>query len=207
MPSIALSNRKIPKDGLDFYPTPPWATRTLFEYGYKDIISKDDTIWEPACGHFHMSNIIKEYFTDVVTSDIMYGQDFLNDEHLVCKPDWIITNPPFNVGKDFALKSLETAKRGVAFLVRFSFLESIKRWEELYSIHKPAKVLIFTRRVGFLPSEVSRNTNSAVPYIWLVWDNKHKGPTEFDWIGHDRDKLEKFGDYPEDNMIFEDHLQ
>ena len=51
-----------------------------------------------------------------------------------------------------------------------------------------------------MPDEVVRNSNSAVPYIWLVWDNKHKGPTEFDWIGHNRDELEKFGDYPDDHL-------
>ena len=182
----------------------------------KDLVMTPEYLAKDIIEHFKPSGIILDpcrgqgaFYDNFNTEtkdwcELDEGKDFLTYNK---KVDWIITNPPFNVGKDFALKSLETAKRGVAFLVRFSFLESIKRWEELYSIHKPAKVLIFTRRVGFLPSEVSRNTNSAVPYIWLVWDNKHKGPTEFDWIGHDRDKLEKFGDYPEDNMIFEDHLQ
>jgi hypothetical protein len=42
-----------------------------------------------------------------------YGRasvDFLNDAPLV-RPDWIITNPPFNVAAEFTLHALTLARR------------------------------------------------------------------------------------------------
>jgi hypothetical protein len=59
----------------------------------------------------------------VVASDIFdygYGQapiDFLHDEPLA-RPEWIITNPPFNLACEFTLRVLDLASEGVAMLVR-----------------------------------------------------------------------------------------
>jgi hypothetical protein len=49
--SAVMADRREPADGLDYFPTPPWATRALFahvllEFGVVAIGSA----WEPACG-------------------------------------------------------------------------------------------------------------------------------------------------------------
>lgn len=189
--------RNVDKEGLDYYPTPPWATRALFELYLKDVVAKDDIVWEPACGNHFMSNVIKEYANNVLETDIVYGQNFLEDEPL--DSDWIITNPPFNIGLEFALKSIACANKGVAFLVRSAFLESYKRYDQLFSIHRPSKVIQFTERVGMVRDTVKRDISSAVSYSWIVWEKEHTGPTELMWTGKIRKQVERHGDYPEDN--------
>jgi hypothetical protein len=40
-----------------------------------------------------------------------------------CGIDWVITDPPFNLALDFALRGLELSREGVALLVRSVWLE------------------------------------------------------------------------------------
>jgi hypothetical protein len=110
---------------LDFFPTPPWATRALFRHvlpalGVEVIVGA----WEPACGEGHMAAVIAEFAgSSVIASDIFdYGYgvvpvDFLFDAPLA-QPDWIITNPPFSLACEFTLRALDLATEGVAMLVR-----------------------------------------------------------------------------------------
>ncbi len=55
--SAVMQQRAEPHDSLDFFPTPPWATRALMEHviipqlgllGRKEL--RGMTCWEPACG-------------------------------------------------------------------------------------------------------------------------------------------------------------
>jgi len=57
---------------LDFYPTPPECTIALMDFLKLDPI----TIWEQACGNYSMSNILKQYGHEVISTDIIYGDDF-----------------------------------------------------------------------------------------------------------------------------------
>jgi hypothetical protein len=110
---------------LDFFPTPPWATRALFRHvlpalGVEVIVGA----WEPACGEGHMAAVIAEFAgSSVIASDIFdYGYgvvpvDFLFDAPRA-RPGWIITNPPFSLACEFTLRALDLATEGVAMLVR-----------------------------------------------------------------------------------------
>src|SRR5690242_15669255 len=92
-----MAQRAEPNDSLDFFPTPPWATRALCEYLRAcDPLLSAKTCWEPACGEGHMARPLSEYFELVYSSDVHpYGfgaqRDFLfpGDDPLF---DWIITN-------------------------------------------------------------------------------------------------------------------
>ena len=188
--SNVFVTRSASLEGRDYYPTPPWATRALFEQGF----SPTGTIWEPANGGGHMSSTIAEYYDGPIeTSDIITGHDFLNDKPI--DSDWIITNPPFNLGVEFALRALDLANVGVAFFVRYSFLETAKRYNAIFKHNPPSKILQFSERVGFLPDRVSRKAPSAVVYVWIIWDKTHTGPTEFEWINNTKVQLEKDSDY------------
>ena len=51
-----MAQRSEPRDSLDDFPTPPWATRALCE---KLIGARHDlagmSVWEPACGQGYMA--------------------------------------------------------------------------------------------------------------------------------------------------------
>jgi hypothetical protein len=129
-----MAQRREPPDALDFFPTPPWATRALFRYVLPALgVEAVRQVWEPACGGGHMAAVISE-FSDVpvIATDIFdygYGTapvDFL--DHLASPftdcADWIVTNPPFKPADQFALRALDLANMGVALLLRTQWLET-----------------------------------------------------------------------------------
>ena len=176
----------------DFYPTPPWATRALFESGFK--LGKDETVWEPACGMGHMEDTIKEYHPpqNVVGTDLIHGQDFFKTN---IEADWLITNPPFDIINSFTLHALEKAKRGVAMFVRYPFLETQGRYNTIFSKYHPTSIYQFYQRVKLNRDHVSRSGPSAVVYVWVVWDKKHEGPCTFQYVTKTQAELEKESDY------------
>ncbi len=140
--SAVMAQRIEPVNSLDFFPTPPWATRALCEWLKTRCPINSQAVWDPACGDGAMVRPLKEYFSDVHRSDVHdYGigamvRDFLWPSSEQC--DWIITNPPFRLGCEFALTALERTRVGVAMLVRTAFLESVGRYKTLFSKHPPA---------------------------------------------------------------------
>ena len=139
---------------------------------------------------------LAEYFRLVHASDVHdYGcgyevQDFLWPSNQ--SADWIIVNPPFRLGCDFALTALDRAKVGVAMLVRTAFLESIGRYERLFSHHRP-EVLQFTERVPMFKGRLDPKGSTATAYCWLVWASPRPGGMH--WIPPCRKALERPGDY------------
>lgn len=175
-------NRLEPTDGLDFFPTPPWATRALIEHVFDHMGRRGhcgwQVCWEPACGEGHMAEPLGEYFREVVASDVKdygYGDhvvDFLQCEQLARKydADWIITNPPFgkNTNK-FILKAVELAGTGVAMLVRLQCLETVDRYEQIFSKTPPTKIAFFAERVPMHKGRWEPEGDTMTAYIWLVW--------------------------------------
>jgi hypothetical protein len=92
-----MAQRHEPPAALDYFPTPPWATRALFRHVLPAIcVEEIGSAWEPACGEGHMAAVIEEFTQNpVIASDIFnYGYglaplDFLNDEP-ASGVDWII---------------------------------------------------------------------------------------------------------------------
>lgn len=175
-------NRVEPSDSLDFFPTPPWATRALIEHVFDHLGRRGhcgwQVCWEPACGEGHMAEPLKEYFREVVASDIKdygYGDhtvDFLSCEQLARKydADWIITNPPFGKNTNrFILKALELAGTGVAMLVRLQCLETVDRYEQIFSKTPPTKIAFFAERVPMHKGRWEPEGDTMTAYIWLVW--------------------------------------
>src|SRR5262249_15486403 len=70
-----MASRKEPKDSLDPFWTPPWATRALVERVLPVLgIAPSDlagmSAWEHACGEGHMAEPLAEYFGRVIASDV-----------------------------------------------------------------------------------------------------------------------------------------
>jgi hypothetical protein len=200
--TAVMQRRTEPHDSLDFFPTPPWATRALCEHVLADCELNVRECWEPACGEGHMARPLKEYFHTVRASDIFdygYGiqEDFLfGNMHEAT--EWVITNPPFRLADQFARQALELSACGVALLVRSAFLEGKNRFENLFSVTPPSIIAQFVERLPMVKGRVDEDASSATAYSWLVWlkrDTKRPRPTEFVWIPPCRKRLERQGDY------------
>ena len=133
---LSFVNRSADKEGLDFYPTPPWATRALFESGFE--LNRNEIVWEPSMGLGHMVRTIGEYHpankiigTDINEAVCNPPVDFLSADNTY-NADWIITNPPFNIINDYVLHALEITNRGVGMFVRYPFLETTKRYNSIF---------------------------------------------------------------------------
>ena len=200
--TAVMASRIEAADSLDFFPTPPWATRALLEWLAAKGLYSRGTAWEPACGEGDMAKPLAEYFSRVIASDVHdYGfgaaRDFLwpgHDEPV----DWVITNPPFRLAAEFIARAHEVATGGIAMLVRTAFLEGGERYETLFSKTPPSEILQFAERVPMFRGRLDERGSTATAYCWLVWRYlKRPAPsTEFHWLAPCRARLTRPGDYP-----------
>ncbi len=173
-----MGSRAEPDDSLDYFPTPPWATRALFERVLPHLgVRRVPSAWEPACGEGHIAEVLREYVDIVHASDIFdygYGEvrDFLAygmaDAPLV---DWIITNPPFgNHALAFVEHALKLAGDGVAMFFRSQWaVEGIERYERLFRDRPPTLCAFFVERVPLAKGRWDPDGATATAYCWLVW--------------------------------------
>lgn len=181
----AVAARRIEAaDSLDLFPTPPWATRALVRHVMPvlGVRLAGKRIWEPACGLGHMSEVLKESLAHVDATDVYdhgalhfdgvhdFASDALPSDILsrYCRPNWVITNPPFNQAEKFLENAANVASEGVAFLVRTQFLESISRYE-LFGRFCPSLVAIFSERVPMVKGVWDPKASTATSYCWIVW--------------------------------------
>lgn len=201
-----MGSRIEPDDSLDYFPTPPWATRALMQYALPQLgVRTITSAHEPACGEGHIAEVLAEYADVVIATDIHdygYGQifDFLADDlpaGLVA--DWIVTNPPFkDKTEPFVRRAIERASVGVAMFVRMQWLETKGRYERIFSKTPPTMIAFFAERVPLCKGEWKPEGDTATAYIWLIWIKGKKPQAPF-WIPPGcRDELEK----PDDTTRF-----
>jgi hypothetical protein len=187
--TAVMAQRREPPDALDYFPTPPWATRALFRHVLpaRDI-DAIGSAWEPACGEGHMAAMITEFAGGpVIASDIFqygYGtapHDFLHDDPLT-KPDWVITNPPFSIACEFTLRALDLAAEGVAMLVRTQWIEGVGRYERLFRDRPPAVYAPFVERVPMVKGRWDPDASTATSYAWFVWHKRTAAAPRIFWI-------------------------
>ena len=206
-----MARRHEPPDSLDYFPTPPWATRALCVCLEAHFNLSEQSCWEPACGRGHMVRPLREYFSLVHSSDV-YAYDTPDQDTLrdflfyrwddlpgdLQQVDWIITNPPFRLGEQFALHALEMSHVGVALLVRTQFLETIGRYQKLFDKHEPTHILQFTERVPMVKGRLDPDISTATAYCWVIWVKEWmvagRG-CRFQWIRPVRTELTMPGDY------------
>lgn len=196
-----MAQRSEAPDSLDDFPTPPWATRALLEHvvSEKSGVARLDCL-EPACGVGHMAKVLHEYFASVRSSDVAaygYGEvrDFLEFPFEAKSTDWVITNPPFKLAEEFVQRGLQVAREGVAILARTVFIESVGRYENLFSKTPPTKFAQFTERVPMVKGRLDKRASTATGYGWLVWEHRASYHSQLVWIPPCRKNLERPGDY------------
>lgn len=183
-----MQRRHEPPDSLDYFPTPPWATRALCEHVLWPSWIDGRSAWEPACGEGHMSEVLREYFLRVRASDVFsYGTghtaDFLDVGQPEVEADWIITNPPFKAAAEFALRGLDVARVGVALLVRSAWLEGSARYNTIFRPSPPTIIAQFSERVPMTKGRWDPEASTATAYCWVVWLKTAVWPgARFEWI-------------------------
>ncbi len=102
-------------------------------------------------------------------------------------PDWIVTNPPFNVALAFFETALRIARVGVAFFVRSSWLSGRERYAKIYRDHPPTFVVHFAERVALIEGVWDPEASSATDYVWLVWAAACRRSADLAAAGHGED--------------------
>lgn len=212
--SAVMAQRSEPRDSLDYFPTPPWATRALVEHvligpGWRRRQIAESVVWEPACGEDHMVRPLSEYFREVIGTDVHdYGHEAVHDFLMPYLPrivearpgpHFIITNPPFRLAQQFIERACEVAEQGVAMLVRSSFMEGVERYREIFSKRPPLVIAPFVERVPMHKGRLDPKGSTATSYAWFVWPGqlpmrKDSAPRVI-WIPPCRKALERPGDY------------
>jgi len=176
-----LANRSaMDRSKTEFYPTPHEVTLALLKYLE---ISKNSTIWEPACGEGHMAEVMRDMGYKVVASDWYdhgYGQtdiNFIGSDLRQC--DWIITNPPFRASVDFINQCIKHGKP-FALLLKSQYWHSKNR-NEIFNRFKPKLVLPLTWRPDFLFG--AKSGSPTMECIWTVWGTSPAKRTEYQPIG------------------------
>ena len=195
-----MSQRGDPLDSPDDFPTPPWATRALLKHTLADYRLDTMSCLEPACGVGHMSRVLEESFGSVESSDAYYyghGQirDYLSHPFPAKSVDWVITNPPFRLAEEFIQRSFAIARVGVAILARTVFLESVGRYERIFSHSPPTTFAQFVERVPMVRGRLDGRATTATGYSWFVWELDSKTHSRLAWIPPCRRALERPGDY------------
>lgn len=214
--TAVMSARASVTDALDYFPTPPWASRAVVEDVFPQLgvafHTASMTLWEPAAGGGHMVETLRPYFRDVFASDVYdycCGYDvgsFIGQGPDVAqcpfKPDLIATNPPFNRALDFAQRALDEARVGVALLVRSNWAESLNRYQRLFRDRPPSMIAQFVERVPMVKGRWDPNADTATAYAWFIWRKADRsGRCSFFWIPDGarmrhsrREDLERFAD-------------
>lgn len=187
-PAVA-AQRSEPHDSLDFFPTPPWATRAFVKHVALPVLGarpdRDHLIWEPACGEGHMAEPLSETFDLTVASDIHpygYGRvaDFLAEDETDKAADWVFTNPPFNAAVAFARKALAITVEGCALLVRTQWLHTEERYE-LFCDHPPHLIAYSVERIPMHKGRWEPKGSTATDYCWVCWKHRADPRAPF-WI-------------------------
>ncbi len=177
---MATNRRLVPTGGPDYYKTPEWGTQALL-----DNETFEGKIWEPCCGDGAMSEVLRTSPYHVISSDLYDrgyapARDFFDMKGLV---DNIVTNPPFNIAEKILHHALKITERKVCLLLRVAFLEGKGRWERVYDIKPPTRVLIFSSRLSIYPASQERVSGGTTAYGWFIWDQELPiRATELKWI-------------------------
>ncbi len=198
--------RRLEDRRLDFYQTPPVATRALLANQWMP-----HGLWEPSCGFGSIVEVLLDAGHAVVATDIENrGYAFQSGtsnflKYRRCPPgvDGIVMNPPYAQAAIHVRHALTLCPFVVA-LLRLSFLEAGNEKTEagrarLWVLDRGwlQKVLVFRQRLPFMHREgwQGNKSTSTTPYAWFVFSGDHHGAAEImriSWKGLDESKTSTY---------------
>lgn len=180
----ANTNKNRPKN--DFYQTPFNITRRLLQ-----AQKFNGRILEPSCGAGAIVSVLKEAgYHDITAYDLLInGVDFLDERR---KFDYIITNPPFSLAKEFILKACEVAPK-FAFLLPLNYLHGKERLDKIYSKNILEKIYVFTRYPLLCQSVRTdgKYYTGMMVYAWYIFNTANQNAPQIFWLDNQDDILRK----------------
>lgn len=162
---------------LDNYPTPARLTEALLRH-----VPIAGRVLEPCAGTGLMAKALKltewPFVRQVYANDIdpAYGHPWHDDAADPSaavwqeRPDWVVTNPPYNRAATILEVAYNRARIGVAFLLRLSFLEPTngrRAWLQAHD-EELAYLLIFGSP---RPSFTDDGRTDSATVAWMVWQH------------------------------------
>ena len=152
---------------LDRYDTPRSAVNVLLRE-LPELSGR--RLFDPCSGNGQMAQAVaKGRFAEVITNDIDPTTPSANHYDLrrrfvweSVRPDWTVTNPPFCWAGECWNLAMDHSRKGVALLVRLSFLEVCKGRERI-ALHPPDRVIVLPRM------KFDGKGADKVTCAWLVW--------------------------------------
>lgn len=162
---------------LDQYMTPAGEVASLLER-----VAIRGRVLEPCAGNGELAMAITKgvsLATDrpmpVVTNDLdlQFPADYHVDARCVelyqdVRPQWVVTNPPFNQALDIFRAIIEYGPTGIALLLRLSWLEPTYERSAFPVALRPSRMIVLPR--------ISFNGNGrtdSVTCAWFVWEKFH----------------------------------
>jgi hypothetical protein len=173
------------REASEHYVEPAWCSARLFEE--EDFGSY---VHDPACG---LGTIVCEAVKAGMTAtrnDIVNrgfdGSEKLQD--FLTADIWrtnIVTNPPFNLVGQFALRALACTQREVAIVLPTARLNAA-HWIDGTPLRR---VWPMTPRPSMPPGHViaagQKPGGGKVDFCWLIWEHGYRGAPELRWLHRD----------------------
>lgn len=178
----------------DYYTTDPAAVREFLNKAfpkYSDGFRHHHTVWEPACGCGNISDVLKEYFECVISTDLYdrgyrcnYTKlctgrdfkpvDFLHSDRISPSCDLIITNPPYSLSDEFILHALDILPESGMYiaLLNINYLAGKKRFQHIYRNGYLQEVFVYTHRINCYKNNEPTGHSSPVNYAWFVFSKQ-----------------------------------
>ena len=173
--------------GLDFYQTPPEATRALLKHE-----RLPHGLWEPHCGYGAIAEVLLDAGHAVCATDIEHRGyrhqsgtgNFLKTKRVPPGVEGIVMNPPFSMAAIHVRHGL-TICPFVCALLRLSFLEAGNTTTDAAEARRfcldrgyLARVHVFKARLPMMHREGwnGKKSTSTVAFAWFVFDGDHSGP-------------------------------
>lgn len=133
-------------------------------------------VLEPCAGEGHISEVLEEYGCELITNDIdekfktNFNLDITHETFWLQMKggykniDFIVTNPPFSHAAEVMKQSYKIAKKGVALLVRLSFLEPCEGRDKFFVTNPPDQIIIMPR-ISF----TGDGKSDSVTCAWVIW--------------------------------------
>jgi len=190
--SCQVQRRSLAERGDDLYETLTVAVEALLR-----VEKLPHRLWEPACAHGNIVNVLRAAGHEVLASDLVdygdpthfYRRDFLM-EKLPRGCEGIVTNPPFKLVEQFVAHAIDLCPLAV-MLLRLAFFEAgagrtknaaLRRY--VLDEHPPARIHVFRLRLPMMHRAewAGRKANSGMAFAWWIWERGHNGPTAIDRI-------------------------
>lgn len=200
---------------VDDFPTQPWGGRAWCDQVADEDNLKSLTAWEPCANRGFLVRGLRDYFANVICSDIFdYGAgfpvfNFLDlapgmigtrmPDFVEERPDWVVSNPPFVRVHEFIATALSIARVGVAMLCRTQIMETVGRYQDIYVPYAGRWAFSqFVERLPMQEAQCLKSQGTKAAYGWLTIWHEPQDPTFLlsrRHIAPCRKRLERAGDY------------